>query len=64
MSRVHFQFRRLQDGDIPKNTKLTAIPEHKYVDKSVDKYVYMCIYACVYMYGGILHVGMYMYVYG
>lgn len=29
VTRVHFQFRRLQDGDIPKNTKLTAIPEHK-----------------------------------
>lgn len=31
VSRVHFQFRRLQDGDIPKNTKVTAIPEHKLV---------------------------------
>lgn len=29
VSRVHFQFRRLQDGNIPKDTKITAIPEHK-----------------------------------
>jgi len=35
ISAVHFQFRRLQDGDIPRNTKLTAIPEHKLVLNSL-----------------------------